>query len=386
MTGGVEPVDGSIVAGPAAPVWHPREPPLPVAAVLARGAAVAGPAARADRELATLAARALVRAAGRPVGSVAFPAGSGRRRFDALRARADPLVAADLRPPVEPRPTRRRTEPLAVNAGHFPGRLPVHNAAALPDGTVLVACGAAGTRLLGRDGRERARWDVPADRIVLADHASAALLIADQGASCDIHRLDSVTRRLRHWATLSAREFADSFDGAHLVTLDRGVITVLDTLTPRPQVVRREEATPASFLGVTRSATSIAALAQTAEGVGQLTDVAKWRWDMPGWTLRERSGQPAGGPRRLVTAGGRIVPTTFEALLVSGDAHLVLAGDETAALYLGRDPGPGANIAFPGADSDTIGFREHAGRVTVWDRSGRIVVLEGPMVHAVFRT
>ncbi|WP_331771372.1 hypothetical protein OG948_48100 (plasmid) [Embleya sp. NBC_00888] len=46
------PRDEPFAAGPAAPVWHPREPPLPVAAVLARGSAVPGLALRIVERLA----------------------------------------------------------------------------------------------------------------------------------------------------------------------------------------------------------------------------------------------------------------------------------------------------------------------------------------------
>ncbi|WP_406300674.1 bpX6 domain-containing protein (plasmid) [Embleya sp. NBC_00888] len=338
-----------------------------------------------DRELATLAARALARAAGRPAGVIASPPGSVRRRFDALRVRADPLAAVDLRPPEEPG-RGRRDRPVAVTAGDLPGRVPIRSAAALPDGTVLVACGAAGTRLFGPDGRERVRWDVPAHGIVLADHGAVALLVAERGVSRDIHRLEVLTRRIRHWATVSAREFPDSFDGAHLVTLDQGVITVLDTTTPRPRVVWREDAAPAPFLGVTRTATSCAALAQTREGAERMTELVKWRWDMPGWTLRERSTLAGTMPRSLVTGTGVVVPTVFEAVLVSGDAHLLVPSEGSASVYPGTDTDAVANIAFPGAAPDTIGFREHAGRITAWDRSGRIVVLDGTSVRAVFRT
>ncbi|MGW1991826.1 bpX6 domain-containing protein [Embleya sp. NPDC001921] len=338
-----------------------------------------------DRELATLAARALARASGRPAGVIASPPGSVRRRFDALRVRADPLAAVDLRPPEEPGRVRR-DRPVAVTAGDLPGRVPIRSAAALPDGTVLVACGAAGTRLFGPDGRERVRWDVPAHGIVLADHGAVALLVAERGASRDIHRLEVLTRRIRHWATLSAREFPDSFDGAHLVTLDQGVITVLDTTTPRPRVVRREDAAPASFLGVTRTATSCAALAKTREGTERMTELAKWRWDMPGWILRERSTLEGTMPPSLVTGTGVVVPTLFEAVLVSGDAHLLVPSEGSASVYPGTDTDAVANIAFPGAAPDTIGFREHAGRITAWDRSGRIVVSDGPSVRTVFRT
>ncbi|MGW1991824.1 bpX5 domain-containing protein [Embleya sp. NPDC001921] len=46
-----EPFDEPFAAGPAAPAWHPREPPLPVAAVLARGSAVPSLALRVVERL-----------------------------------------------------------------------------------------------------------------------------------------------------------------------------------------------------------------------------------------------------------------------------------------------------------------------------------------------
>ncbi len=52
----------------------------------------------------------------------------------------------------------------------------MRDAVALPTG-VLVAFGAAGVRLLTADGRVKARWQVPADRLVVADHGHSALLL-----------------------------------------------------------------------------------------------------------------------------------------------------------------------------------------------------------------
>ncbi|NLT54324.1 MAG: hypothetical protein GXX79_07105 [Actinomycetales bacterium] len=69
-------------------------------------------------------------------------------------------------------------------------------------GGVLVALGDLGVRLLTGDGRERARWDVPADQVVMADHGGCALLLVHGEGLVDIHRLDLATRRVRHWATM----------------------------------------------------------------------------------------------------------------------------------------------------------------------------------------
>ncbi|GAA2637161.1 MULTISPECIES: bpX6 domain-containing protein [Streptomyces] len=363
----------------------------------------------ADRELATAAARALVRDGG-------FGTALGERdagpRHQRLLKRADPLVAADL---ARPQRAARSEHSTAYTAAERPGTLPVLDAALLGSGAVLVACGQAGVRLLTADGRTKARWDVPADQLVLADHGGAALLVAGYGRVREVSRLDLVTRSVRRWTTLSARQIVPSFDGRHLITADDDGITVLDTLAPRPTVVWRElgrgerlagrlARTPAGCTGVVVS--PLPDGTQTAE---------LWRWDLPGWELRSRSRlrpdafrpgrsaalasggllaaepQPADGPPSSTVlhwttegtpagpgAGARIEGVAPHGPVADGD-HWALAvpGPDGTGVLLhtgaGAGSAPTATVSFPQAGMQAPGIRRHAEAVTHWHRSGRVL-------------
>jgi hypothetical protein len=80
-------------------------------------------------------------------------------------------------------------------------------------GGILVALGELGVRLLTADGRVRARWGVPTDGLVVADHGGSVLLLNRGETIVDVHTLDLVTRRVRHWSTLSLRRVLPSYDG-----------------------------------------------------------------------------------------------------------------------------------------------------------------------------
>ncbi|MEV6979510.1 hypothetical protein, partial [Kitasatospora sp. NPDC093806] len=327
--------------------------------------------------------------------------------YDRLLRRADPLAAADLARP-RPVPRFRRDVP-EYTAIDRPGTLPVLDAALLASGSLLVACGPAGVRLLGPDGRTRARWDTPADRLVLADHGGSALLVADHGPELrEISRLDLATRTVRPWTTLRARQLAPSFDGRHLITADADGIAVLDTLAARPTVVWRELGPREALLGgITRTPGRCAALVRSALPDGSpLTEV--WRWDLPGWELRGRlrvdeelSGthpDPAvlaagglltakpGDPDRTTLRWTSDLPTaklhldgpTPHGPAADGDhwALTVPEPDGTGLrLYAGTGPSsaPGLTALFPEATGPRIGLRHHADAVTYWHRSGRVL-------------
>ncbi|MER6447575.1 bpX6 domain-containing protein [Streptomyces venezuelae] len=369
----------------------------------------------ADRELATAAARAVVRDGG--FGGALADREAGARHQKLLK-RADPLVAADLAKP-------HRAAPVAHTVAHTsadrPGTLPVLDAALLGSGAVLVACGQAGVRLLTADGRTKARWDVPAAQLVLADHGGAALLVADYGQVREVSRLDLATRSVRPWTTLSAQQIVPSFDGRHLITADADGITVLDTLAPRPTVVWRELGGGERLIG---------RLARTPSGctgvvASPLPDgtsvIELWRWDLPGWELRSRTRQeafhpgrfavlasgsllavdpqPADGPEDGPGAGRpgrtdlhwiteRPIARTGAAPSVEGlaPAGPIADGDHWALAVPGPDgtgvllhtgagaaSAPTATVFHPQADAHPPGIRRHAGAVTHWHRSGRIL-------------
>ncbi|GAA5023727.1 bpX6 domain-containing protein [Kitasatospora paranensis] len=362
----------------------------------------------ADRELATAAARAVVRDGG--FGS-ALADRDAQARHRRLLKRADPLVAADLAGPR--RATSSQRSAAAHSAADRPGTLPVLDAARLASGAVLVACGQAGVRLLAADGRTKARWDVPADRLVLADHGGVALLVAGYGRAREVARLDLATRSVRPWTTLRARQIVPSFDGRHLITAGDDGIAVLDTLAPRPTVVWRELTGGERLAGrLSRTPTGCAgAVVSTLPDGSSLVEL--WRWDLPGWELRSRlrldahlpdrfaalasaglltaDPQPADGPPTTTVLrwttehpsgrpGAELTVEGFAPVgpVADGD-HWALAvpGPYGAGVLLhtgaGAASAPTTTVFLPQADLHAPGIRRHGDAVTHWHRSGRVL-------------
>ncbi|WP_394836686.1 SpoIIE family protein phosphatase [Pendulispora rubella] len=94
------------------------------------------------------------------------------------------------------------------------GAIPIYDAAALPDGRLLVALGEVGVWLLSRDGKVLTRFAEPAHHLVLSDHGDRAILVAHRGATRRLARLDIAARKVRPWCDARIDEFADTFDGA----------------------------------------------------------------------------------------------------------------------------------------------------------------------------
>ncbi|MBX6166539.1 MAG: hypothetical protein IRY84_02685 [Thermobispora bispora] len=325
----------------------------------------------ADRAVATAALRALVRDGGWELDGSTL-----KRVTKALSDRADPLAVADL-----PKPVRRRLrtpgEPVSVTAGP-PGTAAVFDAVALGGGAVLTACGDAGTLLLAGDGRIRARWDVPAHRLVVADHGGTALLVAHRESVSDVHRLDLATRKVRHWTRLRVHGILPSYDGGLLTALGEDGIVVFDALADHPRVVWREMAEAAAILSVSRTPSSLTALGSIPVAGGSGTLLQAWRWDLPTWTLRARtpveSGTAAGA---RVLASGDVLGSHHQGdpvVAADGDVYLTLSAAGVATVR-GRSGELVVHAVFPGAR--TPGVRSHAGITTVFDHKGRVVAVDG---------
>ncbi|MQY13718.1 hypothetical protein SRB5_38690 [Streptomyces sp. RB5] len=335
-----------------------------------------------DTELTGAALRAVLRAAPHETDPAARPG-----LIRALRRRADPLLAADL--PACPPPPDRPV--LRLRAERRPGGLPLTDAVALSRTTVLTAHGELGVRLLGRDGRVRAAWDVPAHRLIAADHGGAALLVADRGEAQDVHRLDLTTRRTAHWATLAAGPLPTSYDGTVLPVPDADGLAFLETRAPRLRALARELDRDHTVLALARTPDTLTALIRHRSG-DQLR-----RWDLPRLTLRDRTGLPPARYTLLATgtallpeptdtglrlrAHGRNpgdrgpLPADTLTLLADGDTLAVAAEEEPeVSVTLAETPGgrPWAGVSFPGLPR----LRAHAGLVTLYEAEGRIVVLD----------
>jgi len=201
-----------------------------------------------------------------------------------LRGRADPLLRADL-PARSDRPDH--TAPVFA-APVEPGSLHVRVAVAL-DGGLLIAAGERGLLLLTLGGRVRARWDLAADRLIVADHGGVVIIVTEGERISELHRLDLHTRRLAPIATIDGQIAADSFDGGTLVLLRGGELLGVD-ITSRPlHEVWSEFGASSAIYAVTRTATSMSALVNVplhATAGGRSTE--RWTWELPMRRLRTR--------------------------------------------------------------------------------------------------
>ncbi|MBL8625952.1 MAG: hypothetical protein JNK64_31850 [Myxococcales bacterium] len=191
--------------------------------------APAGPA------LATL-ARATVRALARDVGrGVDGDAPALLPRL--VRVADDAALRTDL-PPLRmgPRPAALVDRPTAWarrwSAGDV-GALPVHDAALLPDGRLLLALGELGVRLLRKGGSRVATFDPPTTALVVADHGGRALATIRRGGYLRIAQLDLATHRSRWWCDAECDGGVDTYDGDVWLTTRKGEVLAIDTTATR---------------------------------------------------------------------------------------------------------------------------------------------------------
>lgn len=324
-----------------------------------------------------------------------------RQQLRLLRRRADPLLMADL-----PRLAATRV-PLVQGATDIlapeePGQVPIWDAVTLTGRGIIAACGDLGVRLLTLDGRVRARWDLPAHRIVVADHGSGALVVREAGSSTEIHRLDLMTLRMRPWTVLRRANLVPSYDGGVATIVDANGIAFLDVLSDRPRVLWRELDNTYRVLRINRTPGRLTALVEVPAPLpGAERSLQLFGWELPSLMLRLRRPLPAdpdrqqaavqddavtfltgadGSDPKLVRFGGHQPPVTTDTLAgmsISASGAALAAcrplddGRRSVSVGLG-DGQPSVQVVFP-ADAEDIVMREHAGLVTLSDRLGRIV-------------
>ncbi len=278
-----------------------------------------------------------------------------------LTERADPLVAADL-PAIRAEPVSGE---LVLTAPIAPGQTMIHDAVTVGGGAILVAQGELGVRLLTLDGRTRARWSVPAHRLVVADHGGSALLVARYGQVSEIHRLDLATRQVRRWTSIRVETILPSFDGSVAVAVDEDGLAFFDVHSAQPRIVWRELDRDTVVHAIRRSPNSLAAFVQV-QGAQEL-----WRWELPGMTLRGRIavGEPDFANPLLASGFFRHGLGPIEEHTVSADL-LVFDG----RVYSAHEPKPLLKAVFP--HDERVNLRSHAATVTLWDSRGRLVAAD----------
>lgn len=319
----------------------------------------------ADRRLSTAAARLLVR---EPAVVADLPPATRKTTSRDLQQRADPLAVADLARRAPLGSTARPEDRTHVLAGR--GELAPLDAAVVRTG-VLVAHGGAGTRLYGPAGQVLAAWDVPADRLVVADHGTVALLAVVGERSWELHRLDLVTRRTSRWAVAAVQRTASTYDGASLVVVDDTGIATWDTTGEAPRVVRRQPLDRGEeVLDLARSPHALAATLR-ADGFGALQPgVHLWRWSLPDGLLRSRVVLDLGNEpvaSAALRADGALVTTAtgfsgpYVRRWLGAGAPLAARLDDPTTTYVGTGPGIATLSQRPDGVLVTSEAAPHAG-------------------------
>lgn len=339
-----------------------------------------------DRELSSMALSTLLR--GDTVIADAFPDVVAR-----LQKRADPVLVADL-PRLKP-PVWTLDEPLDVDLTTT-GTVAIHDAAPLGHNSVLVALGEQGVRLLTRDGRIKATWDVPTHRLVLADHGNRVLLITDRNPRYSVHQLDLPSGRPHSLPPLDVMPLP-TYDGSRPVLASQRGIEWVEVSGNHWRLTWRELTDPGqSVFQVARTAESMAALFWNG-------DINVWQWALPSMALRTRTTIEYADEMAIVATGevarmeqnsgvatvdwhaahgARLTTdTTYTAgrqhLVVSGQSFAVLdvaEGSTSMAVHAQRESPVSATLRIP-PETGVI-FRSWNGLVVAGHSRGRLLVLD----------
>ncbi len=227
------------------------------------------------------------------------------------------------------------------------GTAAIVDAALLPGGRLLVALGELGVRLYGRDGRVRARWDQPADALVISDAGTRAIAVATRGGVRRLARIDLASGHARTWCEAPIAAWTASYDGRLWIVANAGSFLAIDTTRDGWRAAWGVDAADA---GDELLHVDVARAEERWTGtVASLGDAELWQYE--GLTLRGRRAVPAApGPRwpdsqrittafavnpeamgwayaRLEVRAEAAEPLTFARTLVTGDGELPLPLD-----------------------------------------------------------
>ena len=212
---------------------------------------------------------------------------------------ADGLLRADL--PAWPR-TRggwlTRNQALAVvKDSSERGAHAVADAAALPQGRLLVALGEAGVALLTRDGRRVAHFDAPADQLCVCVHPDRALAVAHRGTARMVTQLDLAQRTCTPWLLTSLDAWAAAYDGSGWLVAHGQEVLLLDATAPVARTLWRVPALGEAVRAVHWAPSSLSVTLATEA----------WRYQVPQMALRDRIPLDWRVPRPSLVPGPVVV-------------------------------------------------------------------------------
>lgn len=298
-------------------------------------------------------------------------------------ATGDPALRADM-PLVFPidRPQTHRPEGPAGAAGL------VRDARTLPDGALLVACGAEGVRLLSPEGALLHHFACAADKLVLSDAGTRAIAVSrDDGLHC-LTRLDLVSRREQPWWETSLDAFAPHFDGDRWMVASEGALLCIDACADGWEALARVPLDGQLVYWVEARGSSVAVLLDSGqEYTVLLYALEDWRcvgrptFSTPVLALLP---QPVvAHEEELLTHGAAFrfaIPPETEVRGVLRDDHraVVWVTSPGATCFAVCEAGAAERWVGLALDVAARGMRLDGDFLTVWDAQGRVHSLHLP--------
>lgn len=164
------------------------------------------------------------------------------------------------------------------------GLQPIGDAVCLSDGQFAVAQGEAGIAVVDSQGRERQRYPVASDRLVIADNGRIVLGLAQRDTVWRVSRVDLVAHRINDLGVLALEHFATTFDGIGWTVVSGGRLFVLDTTRSLRDVLWHVSDLPGEVRTLGRTQHYENLLIDTPSGL------ELWRYRLPGRRLIQRTG------------------------------------------------------------------------------------------------
>ncbi len=341
-----------------------------------------------------------------------------KANFDNLLSLSgDGTLRADSKwPAPKPKPSAFSTggEALEIRIEGEGGTLRARDAALLAGGELLVALGEVGARLLSRDGKIKAHFDVPAHEIVRAFDAPRALLLARRDEATRVSKLDLTNRKTALWGDVRATCFADSFDGATWFAATDGRVRAFDVSGASPTSLWDSGELDGIASRITMSRAALAVLVSRL--VEDDVKSESWRFELPSLVLRERR-TPADLPSRQMPDASRFINAQgrqFDVAIGEDEARSLWWSPEKAAVALETgakivhnvhfstqnesvllcwqdESGSLASLLRPNSlkitarvrfvGANFVGARECDGVWLLWDDLGRVVAWNGTSRH-----
>jgi hypothetical protein len=238
----------------------------------------AGENTREARTLARVTARAILRDAGQNTSAL-----TSKQFTRLVNFSGDGPLRTDV-PPFPVNRDQRVTTLLSLSYSAADcGSMPVHDAALLLNGRMLVALGEVGARLLTRDGRTVTHFDQPAEKLVISDNGDRAIALARRGEVWRLSRLNLIEWRGEDWCDAQIDDFATNYDGSLWFVGARGCFYAIDAHSKSFEALWRVPDVGDRVVCVDRSAASCSFLTI------DWSEVEQWIYRLPLLTLRSRT-------------------------------------------------------------------------------------------------